>query len=281
MLKVTIIFLFSHLLYVQSTFPVVVLHGINDSCQGWMNDLSNFLATSLNVYSSCIESGANDRSIFQSIAKQSKLACELIKANDNYKEGFNIVAVSQGSLIARYIIEKCDMQGQVKTYASIGGPQMGIAKIPCDYVHFLCNLEEDAAETIIYSKMIQKLVAPADYFRVTRKYKTYLDKTFLAEINNEKTKNMTYYEKFSSLNQVLLIKFTLDKTIYPKESEWFEYLDEKDNLVSLYDSPFYKDDYIGLRYLNENGRVRFIEWEHEHAKFTLNDVKRDILPYLT
>ena len=49
-------------------------------------------------------------------------ACDKINSNPKFQSKFNILGLSQGTLIGRYIIEKCDMQGQIAKYMSFDGP---------------------------------------------------------------------------------------------------------------------------------------------------------------
>ncbi|EYU19276.1 hypothetical protein MIMGU_mgv1a0236222mg, partial [Erythranthe guttata] len=45
-------------------------------------------------------------------------------------KGYNIVGLSQGTLIGRGIIEFCEEAPPVNNFISIGGPQAGIASVP-------------------------------------------------------------------------------------------------------------------------------------------------------
>ena len=45
--------------------------------------------------------------------------------------------------------------------------------------------------------------------------------------------------------------------IIPKETAWFQFYDEKYNVEGLEDSKFYKEDFIGVRKLNEEGKINF------------------------
>jgi triacylglycerol esterase/lipase EstA (alpha/beta hydrolase family) len=51
-------------------------------------------------------------------------------ANENFQGEFNVMGLSQGSLLARYIVEKCPIKGKVRNYLSIGGPNMGVNEVP-------------------------------------------------------------------------------------------------------------------------------------------------------
>jgi palmitoyl-protein thioesterase len=270
---------------ILSSYPVVVFHGISDNCNGWMAHLSDLIGTNLNVYSKCIESSADKQSVFHSIKYQAELACNIIKSDPNLNQtDFSIVGVSQGSLIGRYIIEKCDIKGKVRKYVSIGGPQMGVGKIPhCTMTKFLCNLVDKLAKGVIYSQMVQNHLAPAGYLKDVKNYSSYIKNSiFLPDLNNEKeNKNKNYKNRFGSLDKLVLIKFSNDTMVVPKESEWFEFYGEnEDKVINLQESKFYQEDFIGLRKLNEEGKVAFIEWPGDHIQFKDSDIIRDVIPNL-
>ena len=68
--------------------------------------------------------------------------------------------------------------------------------------------------------------------------------------------------------------------VYPKESEWFHQLDENNQVVDLEDTDFYVNDYIGLRSLNEAGKVEFVSVVGDHLQFTDEDIENTIVPFL-
>ncbi len=66
-------------------------------------------------------------SIFSTMNSQSNEACEKIKQHKIFgNRQFNVLGLSQGALIARYIVESCDTQYPVRNLLTIGGPNNGI-----------------------------------------------------------------------------------------------------------------------------------------------------------
>jgi triacylglycerol esterase/lipase EstA (alpha/beta hydrolase family) len=55
-----------------------------------------------------------------------------MKNNQNYKtkSEINVFGQSQGGLIARYIVEECDMHPKVRNLITVGTPNMGFSEIP-------------------------------------------------------------------------------------------------------------------------------------------------------
>jgi palmitoyl-protein thioesterase len=263
------------------TYPVAIFHGLVNNCFGENAELVNILSTELNVYTRCIESGANMTTLVTSITHQSEQACKIVNSDQNFQGDFSIVGISQGGIIARYIIQHCNLSGRVKRFISLGGPQMGVIK-PLDCSQWYCNLINSAGLFLVYNKLIQNHIGPAGYVRDVNNFKKYLKySSLLADLNNEREeKNQNYKQRFLQLERIVLIQFGQDQTIYPKESEWFQSLDTKGNLLKLEDSPFYSEDYIGLKQLNEEGKVQFIIIPKPHVIFDYNDIENYIIPAL-
>ena len=79
----------------------------------------------------------------------------------------------------------------------------------------------------------------------------------------------------------MLVMFSEDHMVYPKESEWFQTLDSKGNLLNLEDSDFYKQDYIGVKTLNEAGKIKFVSIKGDHLRFQESDIENTFVPFLT
>lgn len=267
----------------SKALPVAVFHGLGDACifPGMLR-LTNYFSRQLNTYSRCIETGGNILDWFTNFHYQAKKGCERLKSDKNFHKEFSVVGLSQGSLLARYIIETCDMPGTVKNYISIGGPQMGVGKLPHCPSGVICNVINSGIDKVIYFSLVQKIIGPAGYFKNPNDMESYLNfSTFLADLNNErKEKNSSYKERFSNLDRVLLIKFTKDTMIIPRETAHFEFYDEKGEVRNLMDSDFYKDDYIGLRKLIEEKKVQFENIEGDHLHFSYSDVDKYMIPNL-
>jgi palmitoyl-protein thioesterase len=122
--------------------------------------------------------------------------------------------------------------------------------------------------------------AQAQYFRDTAQLPKYLASNhFLTSINNEvpATRNATYAAHLAQLETLVLVLFERDRTVVPKESAWFgSYAppppeDEdgaregkEETVVPMREQPLYKEDWIGLRALDEHGRVVLASCDAEH-----------------
>jgi palmitoyl-protein thioesterase len=269
---------------IYCAYPVAIFHGIGDSCSNpHLDEFAKYLSANLNgVYSKCIETGGAADDWFTSFVSQAEQGCEQIKNDPNFQGDFSIVGISQGALLARYIIQSCQMKGRVKRYVSIGGPQMGVGKFPrCDNGIF-CYLVNKLVYSAIYTSYVQSHIGPAGYFKNIHNYYKYLEaSSFLAELNNEKSeKNDEYKQRFTLLEKVVLIKFSKDTMILPKETAWFQFYDENNVVIDLSASEFYQSDFIGVRKLNEEEKIHFVELEGNHLHFDYDDVNSFMLPAL-
>lgn len=101
------------------------------------------IAQDMDSHVECIEIGNGDiTSIFSSILDQAIEACEKVKSNEYFANTeFNIVALSQGALIGRYLVETCDTKFPVRNFITVGGPNNGLYfEEPCTSPGFRCEV---------------------------------------------------------------------------------------------------------------------------------------------
>jgi palmitoyl-protein thioesterase len=57
--------------------------------------------------------------------------------------------------------------------------------------------------------------------------------------------------------------------VFPRDSTFFEFYatGSDSKIVPLHDSPIYKEDWIGLKQLDEKGRLVFIEVDGGHIEY--------------
>lgn len=106
----------------------------------------------------------------------------------------------------------------------------------------------------------------------------YLDSNnFLADINNERSssRNPAYANNLASLEKLVLILFREDTTVIPKESSWFgSYAPAGDSapgeptIIPMKQQPLYTEDWIGLRKLDSENRIKFITCEGGHLHYS-------------
>lgn len=69
----------------------------------------------------------------------------------------------------------------------------------------------------------------------------------------------------SALNGALFVMFSEDTVVYPKESEWFwELQSDMTTVLPVNETDLYKNDMIGLKALDEAGKVTYDTFKGNH-----------------
>ncbi|KAK1400772.1 Palmitoyl-protein thioesterase 1 [Heracleum sosnowskyi] len=274
--------IFSLMAASTSALPFVVFHGLQENC--YSKGVKNF-TTNLSKWSGvqghCIEIGNGKwDSWFMSLEKQVDIACEKVKTMRELGEGYSIVGFSQGNLVGRGVIEFCDGAPPVKNFISLGGPHAGEASVPFCLTEVLCKLVARLIKPAVYSKFLQNHLAPAEYIKIPTDIDDYMGVCkFLPKLNNEIAgqRNSTYKQRFASLQNL----FERDAILIPKETSLFGYYEEGSwsTILPAQKTKLYIEDWIGLRTLDEAGKVKFITLPGRHLKISLSEMKKYVLPY--
>ena len=131
---------------------------------------------------------------------------------------------------------------------------------------------------------MQSKLVPAQYYRDPEDLDSYLESSnFLADINNEReVKNKTYAVNLNKLERFVMYIFGEDVTVVPKQSGWFsEFNATSEKETKLRERKMYKEDWLGLRLLDEQGRLEFREVEGAHMALSDEILKDAFERYFT
>jgi palmitoyl-protein thioesterase len=196
------------------------------------------------------------------------------------------------------------------TLVTMGAQHEGVMDVPgCWEPSFnstpswACRVMQSLLGRGVYNKFIQNRVIQAQYFKDPAHLNIYYrNSAFLADINAEalpsnrgggggvlrigknkilngflKNKEIQtlsarydlYKTNLASLQRLVLFMFDNDITVVPKESSHFAFFDGQ-KLVPLVESELYIEDRLGLKQLDESGRLVLAHAPGFHMQFSLN-----------
>ncbi|KAL3679823.1 hypothetical protein R1sor_022779 [Riccia sorocarpa] len=89
-------------------------------------------------------------------------------------------------------------------------------------------------------------------------------------------------QRFSSLNYLALIKFEAVRVLYPTDTAWFGFYAPNDfrKVLPAEETDLYKEDWIGLKALNEAGKVAFLSVPGGHLAISVEEIQELVVPFL-
>ncbi|OBZ68161.1 Palmitoyl-protein thioesterase 1 [Grifola frondosa] len=271
--------------------PLVIWHGLGDSyaSPGMLEFMSLIKDIHPGIFIHSIFLNENLKEderagFYGNVNEQVQVVSEQLANITELREGFDAIGFSQGGQFLRAYVERYNSP-PLNNLITFGSQHMGISDIPlCRPWDVLCQLARRAARNGVYTEWAQNNLVQAchflaQYFRDPSQLEFYLESNrFLTSINNEipASANSTYMQNLASLNKLVLVLFSADKTVVPKESSWFgsyavandtEARDDK-TIVPMRLQPLYTEDWIGLRTLDERGDVLLETCEGEHMQLS-------------
>jgi len=241
------------------------------------------------IYVHSVEIGKNSiddeyNSYFMNVNDQIAYALKEIQAVPELANGFNAIGFSQGGQFLRAYVQRYNNPA-VYNLVSVGGQHQGVFGLPkCLGSNILCDEVRRLLDIGAYDDSVQNSLAQAEYWQDPLHHAQYLAKcVFLPDVNNEfSTKNSTYKQNLISLNNFALVLFTEDTVVQPRESEWFGFYAEGQDkaVVNVQNLTIYKEDWIGLKHLDENNKLQFISVKGDHLDFSNEWFIQNIIPYL-
>ena len=258
--------------------PVVFLHGEGD--KGDNPGMQSLCKTASDAYPGlyvvCASVASGIASITTPLAEQVEEFAQYVNSDARLAMGFHGVGLSQGGLVLRGYVETRNTP-PVRRLISLCTPHGGSSACPSNALYkMVCPLWRLAPYTA--------RLAFADYWKDAGDQSTYLDRSrWLADINNERhSKKATYRSNMRSLERYVLVEATNDTTVAPhaSESHGFYEWGGSGAIVPLRQSDGYKGDYIGLRNLDEAGRLHTLTYEGDHLAFSPRWWSEVVIPHL-
>ncbi|KAF8332056.1 alpha/beta-hydrolase [Cantharellus anzutake] len=265
--------------------PLVLWHGLGDSANSEGMQAFAQLVRDVHpglfvhsIYLEHTEDADQKAGWFGNIWEQLGIVSAQLSSIAELDDGFDAIGFSQGGQFLRAYVEKYN-KPPVFNLITFGSQHMGVADLPvCRPGDLFCLLARSIARRGVYSTHAQTHLIQAQYFRDHARLQLYYKQNkFLTSINGEveETRNETFKKNLLDLGNFVMILFDQDTTVVPKESSWFgSYVPPEDGdrkgprwgeeVLPMREQPLYKEDWIGLRKLDETGRVTMITCEGEH-----------------
>ncbi|CAF2745246.1 unnamed protein product [Rotaria sp. Silwood2] len=246
------------------------MHGVTATAAD-MNELGSWLTASFpGIYVVSIEIGNGfDDSFLLPMNKQVELFCATVLADEHLHQGFNMLGVSQGSLIVRGAVERCSLS--VYNLITLVGAHQGVFGDPA--LKLLPRQFWELISKYAYEESVQNVISIAGFWRDPFQLEKYTSRShFLPDINNERqVRNETYRINMLKLNAFVMTYSDIDETITPPQSGWFlGYAPQSLETETWNQSRQFTEDLIGMRTLREQGKLHMFicHTRHQDAQHT-------------
>ncbi|KAF9268794.1 palmitoyl-protein thioesterase [Marasmius fiardii PR-910] len=298
--------------YSKKPRPLVIWHGMGDSyASPGLLEFFNMIRRihpGIFIHSIYIEKELDkDRqaTFYGNVDNQIELVSKQLAEVPELAGGFDAIGFSQGGQFLRAYVERSNTP-PIRNLITFGSQHMGVSDVAkCGRFDIMCQVARRAVKAGVYSEWAQQNLVQAQYYRDPANLPQYLaTNKFLTSINNEipGTHNKTYAANLASLDNLVLVLFTEDTTVIPKESAWFgseviedefhvyreeeiDYDEENFNgqerlgkalkkseklvdrtILPMKMQPLYREDWIGLKKLDEKNGVVFDVCEGAHMQ---------------
>lgn len=272
--------------------PLVIWHGLGDDfAREGMVQLSQLVEeVNPGTYVHLIRLGNTpdaDRqaSFIGNVTAQLEMVCEQLASEPILRTApaINALGFSQGGQFLRGYVERCN-NPPVRNLVTFGSQHNGIAKFQscASRGDWLCRGAEALLRFGAWSGMAQSRFVPAQYFRDPEQLEQYLEHSnFLADINNERElKNVEHRKNLMSLNKFVMYMFRDDKLVVPKETAHFADVNQTTGEVtSLRDRELYTEDWLGLKAMDNEGKLEFLTIPGEHMELSEDGLRKTFEEY--
>lgn len=220
--------------------------------------------------------GDRFNTVFMGFKKQIDFICEMIKADDNLKDGYNAIGFSQGGLIIRGMVQTCVDGPPVIQLITLCSPHQGVYGVAGDGVWR--NRIFRLAQKLTQYEWVNNRILQAGYWHDIDPeiYERY---SYLAVINNEHEVNYAYRDRIVKLKNFVIVHYSADSVLIPKETQSFGFFKPGSltEILKMKDTDLYKADKIGLKELESKGKLIIIEVNGDHCQSTIGWFRENII----
>ncbi|XP_065882733.1 palmitoyl-protein thioesterase 1-like [Dysidea avara] len=275
-----------------SPVPLVIWHGMGDTCCNPISmgsikkmveeHVSGIYVKSLRIGNNFVEDFMN--SYFKNVNKQITEVCKMIGEDEKLSNGFNAIGFSQGGQFLRALVQRCS-NVTMFNLISVGGQHQGVYGFPrcLGDNETVCNVVRDMLNLGAYVPEVQYELVQAEFWHDPLNEAEYRKKCiFLPDINQENTQNEAYKENLMKLHNFVMVKFTEDTMVQPRESEWFGFYlsGQAKKTFTLQESDLYEKDLLGLQAMDKQNKLHFLSSPTDHLRFTKEWFIDNLMPFI-
>ena len=262
----------SHAIPFSAPTPGIVMwHGMGDTCcaSSSLGKISSLLKREIpGVYVNSLQFGKSSKEdmasgYFANANDQVATACRVISSDPGLSGGYHAIGFSQGGQFLRAVAQRCP-EPPMLNLITMGSQHQGVNGVPrCSgsgLNNAFCTLTRKLMNYGAYTCFVQQHSIQAQYWHDPLQEEVYQEKNiFLADINNEsEPRNQSYADNLLKLRNLVMVKFADDTIVIPRESETFGFYapGQTVQVLSMNETDLYREDRIGLKRLDESGRVK-------------------------
>ncbi|KAK8743905.1 hypothetical protein OTU49_000905 [Cherax quadricarinatus] len=259
--------------------PLVIWHGMGDTCcfSFSMGRIKTLVEERIpGIYVQSIMIGNNiiadeEHSYFGNVNEQVDEVCKKLANDTQLQGGYHAMGFSQGGQFLRAVAERCP-EPAVRNLITFGSQHQGVFGLPyCSSDDLLCEEVRRLLNMGAYIDWIQTSLVQAQFWHDPLHDDEYRNKSiFLADINNERVLNEHYRDNLKKLDNFVMVKFLADTMVVPVESEWFGFYTpgQDEQVLPLQQTQLYLEDRLGLKEMDEAGKLHFLTQDGNHLQFT-------------
>ncbi|XP_042233701.1 palmitoyl-protein thioesterase 1-like isoform X2 [Homarus americanus] len=259
--------------------PLVIWHGMGDTCCFFfsMGHIEKLVMQRIpGIYVRSLMIGSNiiadeEHGYFGNVNDQVEEVCNKLANDTELQGGYHAMGFSQGGQFLRAVAQRCP-EPAMHNLITFGGQHQGVFGLPnCAPDDQFCEEMRRLLDLGAYIDWIQNSLVQAQYWHDPLHAEDYCNKSiFLADINNEKVVNEKYRENLNKLDNFVMVKFLADSMVVPVESEWFGFYTPGQDVevLPLQQTQLYIEDRLGLKEMDETGKLHFLTQDGDHLDFT-------------
>ncbi|CAL6080240.1 Palmitoyl-protein_thioesterase [Hexamita inflata] len=251
---------------INEQLPVVLMHGLSQTAQD-VQSIADWISEAIpgTYVKNCEVGNGPDATLVMTLNSQISELSTCINNDPKLKKGFIGLGYSNGGILMRGYLElynhkKAPMKRMVTLSAPLGGFFCGTHS-PCytfgEFPSILTNLAAD----LIYTKIIQNVLGPSNYWRDPYNLESYLEGcATLPTLDNLVNPSEQKKKNFMSVDKMVLFGSAKDGAISPWQSAWFGTWGKDDREVTpMEHRDVYEKDLFGLKTMDQQGRIHRFE----------------------